>query len=74
MKSNENVLGDAIGAVELLNKHESPLLSVVNAARVSYNKQKETTSALLLHLSHQGTSVCYETMVQTSGWRTLASN
>jgi len=34
---------DNIGCVQLMNKHEDPLLSVVNAARVSYDTQKKVT-------------------------------
>lgn len=33
-------LGDNIGSIELVSKHQDPLLSVVNAARVSYNTEK----------------------------------
>ena len=38
-------LNDFIGCVRITNKHSNPLLAVVNAARVSYNTEKEETDA-----------------------------
>lgn len=42
-KTKSYPLGDNIGYVELIHRHDDPLLSVVNAARVSYNNKKEVT-------------------------------
>lgn len=57
MTEQLNVLGDNVGFVNLNNKHDDPALSVVNAARISYQgektefdrRDKKLTSYLLAH-------------------------